>query len=209
MTWCSSILSISSTFSISDFGHGRLFSKLFLSTTIFPFLINFSFCDSSLFCSVFLALSPMSSLRCRFGCSLLLLCFVSKTLRTLCDIWWNTETASRLWSLWRIFCRWNFLFIVKKEGFLQSPLSRCVLKSIKYFYFASAHIQKNQLTNTGNDAFDFLGKRVFSEKNNDAIKSFSIDKNKAAISKDRGHTFAIQRMKEKERFSFRFLTDFS
>ena len=34
----------------------------------------------------------------------------------------------------------------------------------------SAHMQKNQLTNTGNDAFDFLGKRVFSEKNNDAIK---------------------------------------
>ena len=39
-------------------------------------------------------------------------------------------------------------------------------------FFSSAHIQKNQLTNTGNDAFDFLGKRVFSEKNNDAIKSF-------------------------------------
>ena len=171
MTWCSSILSISSTFSISDFGHGRLSSKLFLSTTTFPFLINFSFCDSSLFCSVFLALSPMSSLRCRFGFSLLLLCFVSKTLRALCDFSWNTETASCLWSLWRIFCRWNFLSIVKKEGFLQSPLSRCVLKSINYF-FSGAHVQKSQLTNTGNDAFDFLGKRVFSEKINDAIKSF-------------------------------------
>ena len=39
----------------------------------------------------------------------------------------------------------------------------------------SAHIQKNRLTNTGNDAFDFLGKRVFSEKNNDAIKQFWTD----------------------------------
>ena len=35
--------------------------------------------------------------------------------------------------------------------------------------------RKNQLTNTGNDAFDFLGKRVFSEKNNDAIKYFWTD----------------------------------
>ena len=172
MTWCSSILSISSTFSISDFGHGRLSSKLILSTTTFPFLINFSFCDSSLFCSVFLALSPMSSLRCRFGCSLSLFRFVSKTLRALCDIWWNTETASRLWSLWRIFCRWNFLSIVKRERLLAKPFITVYTQIDWIFFLATAHIQKNQLKNTGNDAFDFLGKRMFLEKNNDAIKSF-------------------------------------
>ena len=97
----------------------------------------------------------------------------------------------------------------QKKGVVCEALHHGVYSNRLNTFFASAHIQKNQLTNTGNDAFDFLGKRVFSEKNNDAIKSFSIDKNKAAISKDRGHTFAIQRMKEKERFSFRFLTDFS
>ena len=59
----------------------------------------------------------------------------------------------------------------------------------------SPHNPNNQLINTGNNAFDFLGKLVFSEKNNDAIKSFWTD---------RGHMFAIQRMKEKERFFFRF-----
>ena len=36
----------------------------------------------------------------------------------------------------------------------------------------SPHNPNNQLINTGNNAFDFLGKRVFSEKNNDAIKLF-------------------------------------
>ena len=36
----------------------------------------------------------------------------------------------------------------------------------------SPHNPNNQLINTGNNASDFLGKRVFSEKNNDAIKSF-------------------------------------
>ena len=33
----------------------------------------------------------------------------------------------------------------------------------------------SQLTNTGNDALDFLGKRMFSQKYNDAIKSFWTD----------------------------------
>ena len=36
----------------------------------------------------------------------------------------------------------------------------------------SPHNPNNQLINIGNNASDFLGKRVFSEKNNDAIKSF-------------------------------------
>ena len=36
----------------------------------------------------------------------------------------------------------------------------------------SPHNPNNQLINTGNNVSDFLGKRVFSEKNNDAIKSF-------------------------------------
>ena len=61
----------------------------------------------------------------------------------------------------------------------------------------SPHNPNNQLINTGNNAFDFLGKLVFSEKNNDAIGN------------DRGHMFAIQRMKEKEWFFFPLLTDFS
>ena len=103
----------------SDFGHARLFLRLFLSTTILLSLrqlINSSFCDSSLFSSVLFALFPMPSLRCRLGCSLLLLRFVSKTLRAFWDMWWNTETASRLQSLWRIFCRWNLLAINKREG---------------------------------------------------------------------------------------------
>ena len=34
------------------------------------------------------------------------------------------------------------------------------------------HNPNNQLINTESNAFDFLGKRVFSGKNNDAIKSF-------------------------------------
>ena len=36
----------------------------------------------------------------------------------------------------------------------------------------------------------------------------SFEENEVAIGNDRGHMFAIQRMKEKERFFFRFLTDF-
>ena len=39
----------------------------------------------------------------------------------------------------------------------------------------SSHNPNNQLINTGNNAFYFLGKRVFLEKNNDAIKSFWTD----------------------------------
>ena len=73
----------------------------------------------------------------------------------------------------------------------------------------SPHNPNNQLINTGNNAFDFLGKRVFWEKNNDAIKSFWTDvflENEVAIGKDRGHMFAIQRKKEKERFFFRLFT---
>ena len=103
---------------------------------------------------------------------------------------------------------WPVKLSRQKKGVACKALHHGVYSNRLNTLFARAHIQKNQLINTGNDVFDFLGKRVFSEKN-DAIKSFSIDKNKAAISKDRGHMFAIQRMKEKERFFFRFLTDFS
>ena len=90
----------------------------------------------------------------------------------------------------------------QKKGVACEALHHCVYSNRLNTFFASAHIQKNQLTNTGNDAFDFLGKRVFSEK-------IMTQSKKAAISKDRGHMFAVQRMKEKERFFFRFLTDFS
>ena len=183
MTWCSSILSISSTFSISDFGHGRLSSKLFLSTTIFPFFINSSFCDSSLFCSVFLALPAMSSLRCRFGCSLSLLRFVSKTLCALCDIWWNTETASRLQSLWSIFCRWNFLSIVKREGVACKALYHGVYSNRLNFFLANAHIQKNPLTNTGNDAFDFSESECFLRKIMMQSNRFKLSKTKPPSAK--------------------------
>ena len=76
----------------------------------------------------------------------------------------------------------------------------------------SPHNQNNQLINTKNNAFDFLGKRVFSEKNNDAIKSFwtaVFSKKTKSPSAKIEVMFAIQGMKEKERFFFRLLTDFS
>ena len=70
----------------------------------------------------------------------------------------------------------------------------------------SPHNPNNQLINTGNNAFYFLGKRVFLEKNNDAIKSFWTDVFFLRKTKSPSATtevmFAIQRMKEKERFFF-------
>lgn len=173
ITWNSSILSIFSTSSINDFGHGRLFSKFPRSPAVFSFsrvLVNSSFCDGSLFSFVFLSLPPTSQLRCRFGCPLSLFRFTSK-LRAFSEIWWSTETPSRLQSLRRIVCRWNSFAIVKREGFLTKRVIM-VSAQIHWILFCRRAQPNRQLTKTGNGAFHFLGKWVFSEKNIDAMKSF-------------------------------------
>ena len=135
MTWCSSILSISSIFSISDFGHARLFSKLFLSTTI---LLSLR-CDSSLFSSVFFALSPISSLRCRLGCSLWLLASCRKHFAhfSISDEILGPHRVCNLYMCEEFFVGEIFLPSSKERVYLQSGLSWCVVFKLLQYVFDS------------------------------------------------------------------------
>ena len=72
----------------------------------------------------------------------------------------------------------------------------------------SSHNPNNQLINTGNNASDFLGKRVFSEKNNDAIKSFSTAvfflRKRSRHRQRQRSCLPSKEWKKKKGFSFRF-----
>ena len=72
----------------------------------------------------------------------------------------------------------------------------------------SPYNPNNQLINTGNNAFDFLGKLVFSEKNDDAIKSFwtavfFLRKRSRHRQRQRS-CLPFKEWKKKKGFSFRF-----
>ena len=72
----------------------------------------------------------------------------------------------------------------------------------------SPHNPNNQLINTGNNVSDFLGKRVFSEKNNDAIKSFWTGvfflRKRSRHRQRQRSCLPCKEWKKKKDFSFRF-----